>query len=559
MNEKKATLKSVMVVVLSLILVVSVLTPMAAFADTTGNYYTVKSGDTLSKIAASYGITVADIVQLNNISSSATIYPGQVLLMPEGSVSSTTSYNNSGYGNVSVDFNSVDLLSALSAIIKYTDYTILFVGDTQEITVNISDVTPLTAIDYILRLVNMSYIKNDDTLIVGTTSVLNASFIDKATLAKFNLKYITTDVLKEQLGVLGVSVNFIEVGDSNRECWVNAYPMELATIRELISLLDNKTNVTLGSANIANCLTYIEMNYMSASDFSSILAQLGLNQGLTIAAFPMRLFVYVTGDALDDIMKVKALIDVPEADPNYYNSDTSNVSGTDTSGGTDTTTSPGGEGYTDGTVVLRKLTLSYLDKSDAEEILSDFMSDVSVFGIDLLAKSVWLYGSQDDVDAASAIISSFDIETFKGSNKLFTYELENITAQELSDKISAFSLLDDVVIDYGDFPEESYTVMISCPEDQRASVIDIIEKLDTTSTKIYKILATVTSTVEVENLKLEISHICEDLTGIDENSFYFSGDLDSTEGEKYSFYVYESPENIKIIETLFAALSTSVQ
>ena len=42
-------------------------------------YYTVKRGDTLSKIAGLYGVTVEQIVQLNNIQNPNLIYPGQVL------------------------------------------------------------------------------------------------------------------------------------------------------------------------------------------------------------------------------------------------------------------------------------------------------------------------------------------------------------------------------------------------------------------------------------------------------------------------------------------------
>lgn len=549
MEDKKITLRSVVAIMLTLVLISGVLTPMYANADTTGNYYTVKAGDTLSKIAASYGVTVSEVVALNNLSSASLIYSGQVLLMPKGSVQSNTSYTRRDYGYISVNFNEVNILSAVSAIAKFTDYTILYVGGEQTITASITNVTPLAAIDYILRMVNMSYIKNGNTLIVGDIGTLDSSFVDKATLVKFNLKYITTEILVSQLSVLGISVNFIEVGDTNRECWVNAYPMELATIRELISLLDKKSNVSLGSANIANYFDYIELDYMSASEFSSLLSQLGLHAGITVASLPMRLFVYATGDAMKDIMKIKALVDVPEAKEAL---DPTTPTGPTTP--TDPTTPATGDDVeiTDGVQVLKKLTLSSIEKSDVESIVANFQLEVQVLGVDLLAKTVWVLGEDEDVENAVTMISSFDVESLKTSNTIFKYELENVTASELEYKLGFITFDGEVQFDFGNFPTISHTVTIFCPEDQRQSIVDVIVKLDTNSTKLYKVLKTVTSQAEKVNVMNKINLICE-LASLDVKSFYFSEDLDSSaETEEYVLYVYESPENIQRIQTLFS-------
>ena len=46
--------------------------------------YTVVKGDTLSGIAARFGTTVADLVSANNITNPNLIYPGQVLVIPDG-------------------------------------------------------------------------------------------------------------------------------------------------------------------------------------------------------------------------------------------------------------------------------------------------------------------------------------------------------------------------------------------------------------------------------------------------------------------------------------------
>ncbi|MGI6677794.1 MAG: LysM peptidoglycan-binding domain-containing protein [Dehalobacterium sp.] len=48
-----------------------------------GIIYTVQSGDTLTKIAQSYGITMRSILDLNNIPNPDLIFPGTKLLLPE--------------------------------------------------------------------------------------------------------------------------------------------------------------------------------------------------------------------------------------------------------------------------------------------------------------------------------------------------------------------------------------------------------------------------------------------------------------------------------------------
>lgn len=49
--------------------------------STTTTYYTVKRGDTLWKISRRFGTTISSIVMLNNIQNPNLIYPGQVLLI----------------------------------------------------------------------------------------------------------------------------------------------------------------------------------------------------------------------------------------------------------------------------------------------------------------------------------------------------------------------------------------------------------------------------------------------------------------------------------------------
>ena len=50
-----------------------------------GNVYTIKKGDNLSRIARKYNVNINDITSINDISNPSLIYPGQQLMMPENS------------------------------------------------------------------------------------------------------------------------------------------------------------------------------------------------------------------------------------------------------------------------------------------------------------------------------------------------------------------------------------------------------------------------------------------------------------------------------------------
>ena len=76
-----------------------------------GSTYTVVSGDTLSGIGAKVGVNWQSIASANGISSPYTIYPGQVLTIPGGSSGSSSSGSSAQYYEV----RSGDTLSVLAA------------------------------------------------------------------------------------------------------------------------------------------------------------------------------------------------------------------------------------------------------------------------------------------------------------------------------------------------------------------------------------------------------------------------------------------------------------
>ncbi len=586
MRLNNKAIKAIGMFALSLILLAGSILPMAASGSSIDKEvvatYTVKNGDTLSSIAAKYGVTVSSIVKANDISASSTLFAGQMLEIP-GATSieedSTTTYGSSSRINVS--FKDADLVGVLETILAHTGYTMIFKGSTVTVPeITLKDVSPLTAVDYVLRMVDMTYIKNDDIIYVGNASTLNSSFVDKEALTKFGVKYISADTLMSQLSTLGVSVTLVKMADNNREFWLTGTPMQLAKVKDVIKTLDNKKHVTTGSAAISSSLTAIELKHITASEFSSLLGTLGLHQGITMSAHPMTLYVYVSGDALSDIMKIKKLVDFQDENAKEEAPDTENgENGENTEDGENTENSGNtgnnntnnnnnnnqGSGsndnngtssdvvITDGVTSLVKIELQYLNKSAAQNIISTFGYKVEVLGLDLYEKILWVQGEAEEVEKAIEQVKEHDIAGNNTEKVSFTYDLQNIVASELQKKIGNMNV-EDVEFYFGSYPELAKSIIVYCPANQVENVKGIIAKLDSNLGAMYYPIATVVTPEELQALDAKKSLVVKFLNNpsITVESFILSEDLDpSIETIKHIVYVCESPENIDLITQMW--------
>ncbi len=565
MKTNKRKMRSIGIFALVLVLLMSAVLPLSAAGsaiDEAMGTYIVKQGDTLSSIAAAHGVTVSDIVTTNGISASAELYVGQKLDIP-GAVAveddSTTYYGSSS--TISINFKNADLVGALETVLAHTGYTMIFKGSTTVLPeIALDNVTPLTAIDYILRMVDMTYIKNDDIIYVGTAAVLNSSFVDKDALTKFSLKYISTDTLTSQLSTLGVSVKLVKVDINLREFWISGSPMELAKVNQLIKTLDNKKNTTIGSAKISTSLTAIDLEYITATEFSSLLGSLGLHTGIVMTAHPMTLYVYASGDAYQDIMNVKKLVDFQDEnlvtdEETNTDADKNEDSTQDTSKPDDSTQGDTSQDVviTDGETSLVKVDLQYITKSDASEIVSTFGYEVDILGLDLYEKRVWVKGPAEEVEEAVARIKENDTADNDATRTFFTYELQNIVASELQSKIG-FVNLDGVEFYFGSYPELTKSIMVYCNTNKVEEVKEIIAALDNNLGDMYYPVATITTADEfaVYEAKKELVVKLLNNSSITSESFFVSGDLDaSEEGVKYVVYVLESPENVDLIMNMW--------
>ncbi len=431
-NSSTKKLKAVLVAVLTIVLLANAILPMTVMgsgrdSSTDYQYYVIKSGDTLTRIAKNHGVTVSDIMTANNLSDADKIITGKVIKIPLTEESSSSSWVST---RLSLNLVEANVKDALSAIARNAGYTIIFVGDsTATLTVDLEQMSALKAIDYVTRLAGLSYLKDGNTLMVGTTAELNEKFVDKVVMTKFTLKYITVGVLQTQASALGLSdVQYVSTDADDSTVYVSAYPKELAKIQELIKLLDVSSNINAGAALVAANFKEINLNYISADEFSGLLSNLGLNAGITMASRPYSLYTFVTGDAYDEIIKVKNVVDKPLSGKNAEASSSDDKSDTSGSG-----SDSGSASETKENTSLRKISLTYIDRDIAKDILASFPYEVTIHGPAFIKKTIWIKGTTSELDNAENAIKSFDTQEYADAANSGTDSTEEKVVMEKVD------------------------------------------------------------------------------------------------------------------------------
>lgn len=568
-NSSTKKLKAVLVAVLAIVLLVNAVLPMTVMGSSKKNsgdyqYYVIKSGDTLTRIAKTHGVTVSDIMTANNLSDADRIISGKVIKIPLTEESSASTWSSSRLSLNLVDANVKD---ALSAIARNAGYTIIFVGDaTTTLTVNLEQMSALKAIDYVTRLAGLSYLKDGNTLMVGTTAELNEKFIDKVVMTKFTLKYITVGVLQTQASALGLSnVQYVSTEADDSTVFVSASPKELAKIQELIKLIDVSSNINAGAALVAANFKEINLEHITAEEFSSLLSSLGLDPGIVVASRPYTLYTFVTGSALADINTIKAVIDKPLTGANLGASKSDQVvePSTTPSGGTDkpSTETPGTSTGTAETKILREIELEYIDRTMAVGIIDSFPYEVTVYGPEKMTKKLWLMGTESEVNKAEGKIKEFDTESYADSMKLentfFVYDLQNCTAQEMLDRLANIKL-ENVTFKTNAYPTISKALIVYCDFAKQEQVKSLLDAMDTASTEevLNRAVEVTANEAVARNRIAGLMSVHPEIPTMDQFTF-ITADSKTGSGSACTTYVKATPEMADYIKGLLTELDSA--
>lgn len=568
-NSSTKKLKAVLVAILAIVLLVNAVLPMTVMGSSRKNtgdyqYYVIKSGDTLTRIAKTHGVTVSDIMTANNLSDADRIISGKVIKIPLTEESAASTWSSSRLSLNLVDANVKD---ALSAIARNAGYTIIFVGDaTTTLTVNLEQMSALKAIDYVTRLAGLSYLKDGNTLMVGTTAELNEKFVDKVVMTKFTLKYITVGVLQTQASALGLSnVQYVSTESDDSTVFVSACPKELAKIQELIKLIDVSSNINAGAALVAANFKEINLNYITAEEFSSLLSSLGLDPGIVVASRPYTLYTFVTGSALADIKTIKAVIDKPLTGANLGASKSDQVvePSTTPSGGTDepSTGTPGTSTGSEEAKILREIELVYIDRTMAVGIIDSFPYEVTVYGPEKMTKKLWLMGTESEVNKAESKIKEFDTESYADSMKLentfFVYDLQNCTAQEMLDRLANINL-ENVTFKTNAYPTISKALIVYCDYAKQEQVKSLLDAMDTASTEevLNRAVEVTASEAVARNRIAGLMSVHPEIPTMDQFTFV-TADSKTGSGSACTTYVKATPEMADYIKGLLTELDSA--
>ena len=575
MKSSKKSLKAALVFVLALILLTNAVLPMAVVGsnnDTSSEYqyYSVKAGDTLTRIAKNYGVTVSDLMTANDLSNADKIYTGQIIKVPLSSASAKG--NTLVSSRISMTVVEADIEDVLSAIALNAGYYIIMEeGNSETVTVTLQEMSALKAIDYVTRLVGMTFLKDGNTIYVGTADALNSTFVDKTVLTKIHLDYISAEGLQTQMAALGLSNVQIVSTNNKDEFYISGYPKELAKVSELIKLLDVSSNIMAGGGMIASNFTPLELEHITAEEFNGLLGNLGLSTGIVLSSRPYTLYVYVSGANLTDIKTIQKIVDKPLTGANLAAQGTTTPAGggdvtitepstaptTGSTGSTGTPTEP--TTPTEEPLVLREVELTVIDRSAAEEILNSFPLTITVYGPKKMTKKLWIAGTQDQVDQAEAYIQQFDNADYAASvlnnKRFFAYELQNCTAAEMLNRLAALEL-EGVTFKTSTYSSLTKSLIVYCEPYLEESVKALLLEMDTTATSETANRA-IEATSSASVARQRIDALCALYPELNAYEFTVTEIPGKDGAMKCVTYVKASSETADYIKALFEEMNTA--
>ncbi|MEG2916181.1 MAG: hypothetical protein RR839_07050, partial [Oscillospiraceae bacterium] len=146
---------------------------------------------------------------------------------------------------ISFKFKDADIRDILSAIALNIDYNVIYADNPLRMTVEMKDVAPNVAFDYVLKMAGLAYIEEGSSIVVGKKDTLLSDFSKTLCLTKIELEYIDTTNFKQKITELKIPVTAVTMPANKTSVWVQGTTSDVAKVGELYRIFDVPENAVI--------------------------------------------------------------------------------------------------------------------------------------------------------------------------------------------------------------------------------------------------------------------------------------------------------------------------
>lgn len=357
--------------------------------------------------------------------------------------------------NVMVSVKDADVRDVLSAIAMNMGYNIVYTGPATTISIDLDNISPAAAFDYILKILDLTYLQEGSTYIVGDRGTLQDNFSSSLALSRFNLQYVSPTIISDMISRLRLPVTVITLQTNTNTLWVQGFPADIAKVRELVNVMDIVENSEVPTAMQegvnGKSLTPIKLNHLTSYEFRLLLQALQIDFSVSLLDDGNRIYVYATPEELETVIGIKDVVDQKNT---YF--DESEI----------------GNGFA---VLTAKDKVS---KQTAISAISAICPGLQIVSADNRSTAFVVMGASAEIDRAQDLLRKLDDKAYDLDTTYFTYELKNITAAEAERRLKEVTFGDKVVWYVTTHPDFSGTIFVYCNEDYQEQVWNLVASLD---------------------------------------------------------------------------------
>ncbi len=468
-------------------------------------------------------------ILLGSIVSAATV--GAV---PTGiSYKDNTVFKADKGAKISMEIKNADIRDILSLFATKLGVNIIYLGNGFSTSFAITDVNATKAFEIFMKSTNvdgagLSYVRDDDLMLVGSASALKNNFSDMLVIASFELDYMTAQELQGYLNKLGVSINSFVLDEASDRLFVQGLPYEVAKVNEIINLLDNSAYYPDGGGEFN--LTSYRLSYISASTLDGVIGSLGIEADTIImGASPDTLWISADASQHETISQLIVKLDTPDNITDnefgvyrlkYINIELVNNAMSELGLWTTAEGSSGTITVIPNTVISENpyailVNFKYLDKEMVDFLITEL-----------------------DTPSNSPEDPAF-----------FIYTFENLSAELALGRIDAFEAKKAFESDEVDFKEFSFSglgsqLMVLCTKSEEADVRAFLSEIDKPGAKMMVVVDTNGGDLQARTRLQDRIPLISYISGVPEENFYISGDISKSTSPLYVMWVEDTPENI---------------